>query len=360
MRSSCSRPLLALVLLATFTGGCMGPIVRPAPFPQRPESIKRGSLLGPFEGRVIDADTRKPLEKAVVWCSWAFDRGVGSTAPEATRVQMVATDPDGRYLIPQLKALPLGLSTRLTKFSMLVYRPGYVAYRHDRRFSGERRRLDFAQLGNVVRLTRWSPELSHARHLLFLGGPPALRARAHEDLLAAAIELDREDSPSARRKNFGKPAVAGPTRRKNFARLLLDSDEVRKVTSYTGTLRGARLASPGDATDSWHLRAVDKAERYDVAVRLWRLAGDAAKIKYEALLAALPGSQQKDTVADRSFVVTQGEIVGLGFLSTTRSAIVLLTCGRGQCTTDAQLTALAKLAAKNLQKLPTASPLGLE
>jgi hypothetical protein len=304
----------------------------------------------------MDADTGKPLEKAVIWCSWAFARGLGSPAPEAVRTARVVTDPDGRYRIPRLKALPIGLSTQLARFTLVAYRRGYVAYRHDRRFGHSRaRRASFSQFANTIRLTRWSPELSHARHMLYLGGPPSLRADK-ASLLAAAIELDRPtvsfDKPSA-----VKPA---PVRAKSVARLLLVSDEVRQVTGYTGTLRGAPLTNAGDTAATWHLRAVDKAERYDVAVRLWRLSGEALVKRYEKLLAALPGSKQQPLVGDRSFVITQGQILGLGFLSQARSALVLVTCGRGQCTKDTHLKSIAERVAKNLAKLPDDSLLGGE
>lgn len=332
----------------------MGPIVRPARFRQQPASVKRGNALGPFEGRVVDADTEKPIEKATIWCSWAFSRGLGSPAPEAVRTTRVLTDPDGRYRIPRLKALPIGLSTQLARFTLVVYRRGYVAYRHDRRYGATRtRRSSFSQFANVVKLTRWSPELSHARHMLFVGGPPAMR-RDRTALLAAALELDR---PAVTLDRDPTPTKAKPAKR-SLAQLLLVSDDVRQITGYTGTLRGSPLSNAGDTTDTWHLRAVDKPERYDVAVRLWRLSGDDLVKRYEKLLAALPGSKQKPLVGDRSFVIAQGQILGLGFLSQARSALVLVTCGRGQCTKDAHLEKIAAKVEKNLAKLPDDSLLG--
>ncbi|PID39593.1 MAG: hypothetical protein CSA24_02345 [Deltaproteobacteria bacterium] len=331
----------------------MGPIVRRAPFRRQPASVKRGDALGPFEGRVVDTDTNKPIERALVWCSWAFSRGLGSPAPEAMRNVRVYTDPDGRYRIPRLKALPIGLSTQLSRFTLVVYRRGYVAYRHDRRFGAAlARRSSFSQFANVVKLSRWSPELSHARHMLFLGGPPSMRADTTA-LLAAALELDRPTAP------LGETTPTKPrARKKSLAERLLISDEVRQITGYTGTLRGAPLSNVGDTADTWHLRAVDKAERYDVAVRLWRLSGDALVKRYEKLLASLPGSKQKPLVGDRSFVIAQGQILGLGFLSQARSALVLITCGRGQCTKDTHLEKIAATIEKNLAKLPEDSLLG--
>ena len=143
-----------------------------------------------------------------------------------------------------------------------------------------------------------------------------------------------------------------------LASRILFSDDVRQITGYAGSLRGSSLTDPGDATSTWHLRAIDKPERYDVAVRVWRLSGSALTHRYEKLLGSLPGSKQLPILGDRSFVIAQGEILGLGFLSQSASSLVLLTCGRGQCTTDDQLQKIAGKVAKHLNAISTHSPLG--
>ena len=160
-------------LLALLLVGC-GPIVRRAPFAQRPDSVKRGSALGPFEGRVVDTDTQAPVSEALVWCGWSFSRGIGNQAPERVETTTTRTNADGAYRVRALRRFPQGLSTHLSKFTMVIYKKGYVAYRHDRIFNHRRRRRTFSQYGNEVRLSRWSPELSHMRHLLFIGSAPAL------------------------------------------------------------------------------------------------------------------------------------------------------------------------------------------
>lgn len=337
--------------------GC-GPIVRVAPFGERPDSVKPGSLLGPFEGQVVDADSGQPLAEALVFCSWSFDRGMGTPAPEAVRAYAAQTDVDGRYLIPQLRSFPQGLTTRLARFSLVIYRKGYVGYRNDRVFGQTRARHDFSQWNNLVRLARWSPELSHAQHLLFLGGGRPLEAASEWEVLAAAAELDG----GGRRPTLGGIQVTPlPTgaRVRLDASALLSSDEVRTVTGYQGAFTTGRLAGErSEAYDSFHLRATDRPERYDVALRVWRPGGDKLIAKYEEILKALPGSKQNDEIADRSFHVTQGEILGLGFVDKSSETVVLLTCGRGQCTKESQLLELGKVIEKNLSKLPP--PPGVE
>ena len=301
---------------------------------------------------MLDADTRRPISDAVVVCSWAFVRGLGNSSAEATRAMEATSDVDGRYWFPTLRNLPLGLTTRLSRFSLVVYKKGYASYRHDRNFGQRRRHRSFSQRSNVVMLSRWSPELSHARHLLFIGGHPAIRAASKWELLAAAAELD-----GGPRSVSGLRAVPGTGASGKFrlnAKVLLSSDDIRTITGFTGAFTEGRLQGPrSEQYDTYHFHAKDRPERYDVALRLWRLEDDKLTTEYESLLKRLPGSKQTDEVADRSFTVLQGEIMGLAFLSRTTSSLVLLTCGRGQCTADDHLMQLARKVLGNTSKLPS-------
>ena len=347
------RGPLYLAALALVSLAACGPIVKVPRFGQRPDSVKPGSMLGPFEGRVLDADSGQPLEGALVWCSWGFSRGMGAVAPYAARSASVRTNADGRYHINKLRELPSGLSVRLSRLSLVVYQPGYVAYRQDRVFQPRLRRHGFSQRKNVVRLARWSPELSHAQHLLFLGGDSLVQSLAQREVRRAVAELGTDKSdPRTPARQRGSPESPEETSDGGSARRLLTSDEVRSITGFLGALNTAVLADAGDAHDSLHLRAVDRPERYDVAIRLWRLQGDRLTRRYEALLDALPGSKQTDEIGERSFVVTQGAIRGLAFIEPTHAALVLLTCGSGQCTTADQLRQMAQRAYQNLSRLP--------
>lgn len=332
--------------------GC-GPIVRQAPFGMRPDSVKPGSLVGPFEGRVVDADTDKPIADAVVWCSWSFHRGVGNTAPEAVRSRETRTDADGRYRVEALRTFPQGMSTRLARFSLVVYKKDYVAYRHDAVFNRRARRPRFSQLNNQIELSKWSPELSHADHLLFIGNAAPLAEASKWEVVAAVAELEGRRSRRPLTTTVGMPSVPRQAKRPLDASVLLSSDDVRAVTGFVGRFEAGRLAGGSSATyDTFHLRAVDKPERYDVAIRLWRLSDDALTAQYEEILNKLPGSKQTDEIADRSFTVQQGEILGIGFMDRTAGAFVLLTCGKGQCSKPSHLPDLAAKVEKNLSRLP--------
>jgi endonuclease-3 len=64
------------------------------------------------------------------------------------------------------------------------------------------------------------------------------------------------------------------------------------------------------------------------------------------LLTQLPGVDEKDDIASRSFIAVENtagnEIRGVGFLDGTRGIVVLLTCGASQCTTIEDAQALAQ------------------
>jgi hypothetical protein len=316
--------------------------------------VRQGSLLGPFQGQVVDMDTQQPIESALVECTWAFDRGLGSYAPEAFQSLTLSTDSDGRYLVPVLRNFPTGLTTRLARISLLVYKKDYVAYHQDHIFGQKSGRPLFTQKNNVVRLSRWSPELSRSRHLLFLGGGKALQEASQWEALAAAEEVEGKSAKLAISSDLiATPAKPSPDRPLLDASSLISSDEVRSITGYQGEFSSERLAGPrSESYDTFHLRAIGKPERYDVAVRVWRIGANLLESKYKELLESLPGSKQTGEIGQRSFVVLQGEILGLGFLERGSSTVLLLTCGRGQCTQEKQIVEIGKLVEKNLSRLP--------
>jgi hypothetical protein len=180
----------ALILLA----GC-GTIVSGSPTAAGPDTVARADLLGPWEGRILEAGTDQPLHKVLVVGSFGYSRGVGLVAPAGAAVVEAETDADGRYHIEAPKTLPTGPSVRLDRFTLIAYLPGFVAYRSDRLLVGPeiRPRHDFTQRGNVVRLARLPAEIGHSRHLAFLGvwGGPARLNRA------LAWEFERAQQQSA-------------------------------------------------------------------------------------------------------------------------------------------------------------------
>jgi hypothetical protein len=331
--------------------------VKSANFPLRPDSVIPGSLLGPFEGQVIDASNQLPIAGAEVWCSWSFDRGIGNVSPQGVRSYTGKTSIDGHYRIPALRDLPSGLTTRLIHFSLIIYKKGYVAYRNNETFSLREGPSKFSQLNQVIQLSRWSPELLHSRHLFFIGNGDSLVKASQWEIAAAVAELNKQpmtatSEPKALGSGITPQNQREPVPTGFNTKVLLSPEEVRAITGYSGEFIEGRLKMPATANfDTLHLRAKDKPESYDVALRVWLLKPNELVPKYEELLNALPGSKQNDEIADRSFVVLQGDILGLGFMDRSASTVILLTCGRSQCADNDQLIRLGEQVEKNLNRL---------
>src|SRR3954468_10251066 len=56
---------LLLIFGAGLWAGC-APAIAEAPFPSRADTVMPGNLLGPFDGRVVDAANGKPIAGAIV------------------------------------------------------------------------------------------------------------------------------------------------------------------------------------------------------------------------------------------------------------------------------------------------------
>jgi hypothetical protein len=335
--------------------GACGPMVEAARFPVRPDSVRPADLLGPFDGVILDADSERPVAGAVVAGSWAFERGIGLQGPLASREVLVESGVDGRYVIPRLDEMPGGPSTRLRRFTLIVYRRGHVAWRSDRRFADRGERRDFSQRGNRVHLEKWQPGYRHAEHLVFLGGGAGVRAAAAWELQPAALELDGERVTTT--VDGGGAVTARRAPPLDIARLLTD-DEIRGVTGFVGKFDDGKLTDlpTTEFYDSRHFKAQGKPEGFDVGLRVWRLGAAAAEAQYRKLLEELPGARVADEVGDASLRARSGEIHGLAFLVRERGVVASLTCGTSQCPEHAQLLKLAKLVESRLPDLPPEVP----
>jgi hypothetical protein len=353
-RPGCSSGTI-LVLLAALAAGC-GPLVERAPFAVRPDSVRPADLLGPYDGIVLDADSDRPVAGATVSASWAFENGIGFHAPSGSREVVVQTGADGRYTIPRLDDLPEGASTRIRRFTLVIYHRGHVGWRSDRIFPGHAIRRDFSQRGNRVRLERWQPAFRHATHLVFLGGGAKIRLAAAWELQSAALELEGERVPAEHARPEGAPATTALALL-DVSKLLSD-EEIRAVTGYVGKFEDGKLTDlpTTEFYDSRHFKALGKPESFDVGVRVWRLGPAASEVQYNKLMSTLPGAHATDEVGDASFRAQSGEIGGLVFLVRERGVVVSMTCGNGQCTEPAQLAKLAKLVESHLPELPPEQP----
>ena len=291
--------LTVAVLLAASLSSC-GPMVENAPFSARPDTLRPGDLLGPFDGLVVDGETDRPLAGAVVAGAWAFERGIGLQGPAAALEAVAETGADGRYRLSIPAELPRGEGVRLRRFTLVVYRRGYVAWRSDSSFPTGEPRHDFAQRANRARLEKWQSSMSHYRHLVFMGGGPAVRTAAAWEVQPAGLELDGA-SPATASKHLAEETRVGSSVLLDVSSLLSE-DEVRGVTGYAGKLEVGKLVdrATSDVYDSRHFKASDKPETYDVGLRVWAIGSEAAEAQYRKLLSDLPGAVATEEMGDAS------------------------------------------------------------
>ncbi|HEY4244325.1 MAG TPA: hypothetical protein VGM88_31140 [Kofleriaceae bacterium] len=344
------RFALAFLGVALCASACVDSAVRTAPYRVRPDAADPGTLAGPFDGRILDATTHAPIAGALVYGTWTLERGTALPEPAGSREFVTTADAGGNYKVPTLASLPRG--TRVTEFTLLVYKRGYIAYRSDRRFADLGPRMDFAQRSNQVLLERWRSDLSHARHLRFVGSGTAVAELTRWELPEAAAELDGKRAAGddlLRGRGTGQYVVA--------AQLLSDTD-IKARTRYDGGFETGPLADePDTATySSQHFKALGRPEQFDVALRVWRLGEPGkAQEKYDELISSLPGVTEKDDIANRSFLAVESDIRGIGFLDAPRGIVVLMTCGTSQCTTPEDVTALAQGVYTRIKQLLPAS-----
>jgi hypothetical protein len=331
---------------------CTSARVRPAPFRARPDTVAAGDLRGPFSGRVVEEETGRPIAGALVYATWSVQEGYGLTAPGGFREHTTSTDADGRYRIPAVSGPDDG-SSRLTDFHLVVYKRGYVAYRSDHRFSDLGPRSDFTQMQQEIVLPRWRSELSHAKHLRYIGGGAALQSLTAWEAEPAARELLFGDAAGPMTTDpFGRRPAPGDSAAAVVAARLLRPKQITDVTGFEGEFETGPLGDEPDTAQysSFHLRALDRAESFDVALRLWKLDGPGAQERYGQLLGSLPTAVEHNEIADRSLRAAEGQIRGVAFLDGKRSAVVLLTCGVAQCRNTEDAVAIARSVYERLQE----------
>jgi hypothetical protein len=343
---------VAAVLVAGALVGCRSSAIRTAPFRERPDSVNPGDLRGPFDGRVVDAASGQAVAGALVYATWSYQRGYGLNQPAGSREFVTSTDAQGFYKIPRVSAepskdKPVPEDARLTSFYLVIYKRGFVAYRSDRRFSDLGPRHDFAQTHNRVRLERWRAELSHTRHLRYVGGGPALASLTAWEAAEAADELAGRG---------GKQISSDLVLRRGanvVAAKLLNDKQIKAITGYDGEFETGPLGDTPDTTQysSQHFKALGRAESYDVAVRLWKLDPGAAQQRYQSFVDSLPRVRETNEIANRSLRALEGSITGIAFLDGQRGVVLLLTCGGSQCADSDVAAKLGKVMYERIKKL---------
>jgi hypothetical protein len=339
------------MMVALVAGAGCGPVIENARFSARPDSLEPGDLLGPYDGSVVDGETERVVASAVVVGTWAFEHGIGLRGPAFVREVAVETGADGRYQLPRPEDLPGGSSMHLRRFTLVVYRRGYVGYRSDFKFVTGDVRHDFSQHGNKVRLEKWQSGFEHGRHLAFLGSAEAIVKVAGWEAQPASLEyggvaVAPTPVSEARQAEEASPKLLDVSP-------LLSVEEVRGVTGYAGELDVGRLMDRvrTEDYDSRHFKAAGKPEAYDVGLRVWASSPDEAESQFRKLAQELPAATPTEEIGDRSIRARGGEVLGLAFLLRERGVVVQISCGVLQCTDAAMILRLGKLVESHLGEL---------
>jgi len=321
--------------------------------------VTEARLAGPFDGVVVDAATDEPLADVTVLGIWSFDEGDGLTAPAGSVVVRTKTDAAGRFRVPALPQTRRGPAVRLSRFTLVAYRRGYVAYRSDADPAG-RRRTDFTNRQARVLLEKWREQDRHDRHLTYLAPASVLEA----DLAWSRDEANRSLWAKSTPTTPGRPAGGAPvpTRpdpserpRVLDASAVLPPEEVALRTGFVGTFRVADLEDlpPTDFYHGVHLEALDHDESWDVAVRVWRDPPGGLDAIRPTIEATLPGAPLTDDVTDTTWVYETDDVRAVGFLDPDRHVAVLLSCGAHLCGDTATAVVLARLVHERLDALTT-------
>lgn len=332
---------------------------RPARFPGARRAVTEARLSGPFDGVVVDAATDEPLAEVTVLGIWSFDEGDGLSAPAGSVVVRTKTDAAGRFRVPALPETRRGPAVRLSRFTLVAYRRGYVAYRSDTDPTG-RRRTDFTNRQARISLEKWREQDRHDRHLAYLAPASVLES----DLAWSRDEANRSlwvgSTPTAPERPAG--GATAPTRPKPSqqprvldASAVLPPEEVALRTGFVGTFRVADLEDlpPTDFYHGVHLEAVDHDESWDVAVRVWRDPPGGLDAIRPTIEATLPGAPLTDDVTDTTWVYETDDVRAVGFLDPDRNVAVLLSCGAHLCGDTATAVVLARLVHERLDALTT-------
>jgi hypothetical protein len=136
--------ILLLILLPTVA--CTGPISAKA-----------------ITGKIVDAETGKPIAGAILLVEWMKVHGFGSTYHTSEKVVEIFSDKDGIVKIPGYN------DSSVENPSITVYKPGYVAWSNQWIFPSDINRTDFEwKNGYVFRLEKFKEGYSYIEHGSFV------------------------------------------------------------------------------------------------------------------------------------------------------------------------------------------------
>jgi hypothetical protein len=126
--------------------------------------IISGCSAGPMSGTVVDAENGQPIEGAVIHVQWSESKGMpGMSYGELYKIEEAVSDANGKF---RLEGVDKYFFIRPPK--IVIYKKGYVAWRHDFIFPDYQKREPFQwKDGQVFKLEHFK-KYSHSQHISFI------------------------------------------------------------------------------------------------------------------------------------------------------------------------------------------------
>lgn len=143
----------------------------------------------PISGTVVDAETGKPVEGALVLVEWTRTTGIGLTTTKSYKVAEVVTDKDGKFTLPGV------LNPFVNAPYLTIYKKGYVAWNNKSIFPGNGIRVDFKwSSGYVFKLEQFKNTYSYEDHYYFISSAAHTESATKEKhlFIKAYDESERE------------------------------------------------------------------------------------------------------------------------------------------------------------------------
>jgi len=113
--------------------------------------------------QVVDAETGEPIEGAVLLAQWTITTFLYESASSNYKVVEKVSDESGRMTVPGV------FKFGVNEPKVVVYKKGYVAWRHDYIFPDYKKRTDFMWRDRYMfKLERFKQEYSRIDHLSFI------------------------------------------------------------------------------------------------------------------------------------------------------------------------------------------------